>query len=54
LVREAADSPYVNVLAVNSGNETDPRVRALARVLTSQETRHFIEDRYQGAVFAAF
>lgn len=54
LVREAADSPYVNVLAVNSGKEADPRVLALARALTSQETRRFIEDRYQGAVFAAF
>ena len=54
LIREGADSPYVNVLAVNSGKETDPRVRALARALTSQETRRFIEDRYQGAVFAAF
>jgi len=54
LIREGPDSPYVNVLSVNSGKESDPRVRALARALTSPQTRRFIEDRYQGAVFPAF
>ena len=32
----------------------DPRVAKLAKVLNSDETRKFIEERYKGQVVAAF
>jgi D-methionine transport system substrate-binding protein len=49
LAVEGANSPYVNVLAVN-GKPDDPRIQALTRVLTGPEVRRFIEERYKGAV----
>ncbi|KUM71177.1 MetQ/NlpA family ABC transporter substrate-binding protein [Streptomyces sp. ISL-22] len=48
------DNPYGNFLAVKKGNEDDPRVRKLAKLLTSPEVKKFIEDKYDGAVVAAF
>ncbi len=49
LAVEGANSPYVNVLAVN-GKPSDPRIQALTRALTSPEVRRFIQERYKGAV----
>ncbi|SMF24279.1 MetQ/NlpA family ABC transporter substrate-binding protein [Streptomyces sp. Amel2xC10] len=55
LVAESAqDNPYANFLAVKKGNEDDPRVEKLAKLLTSPEVKKFIEDKYDGAVVAAF
>ncbi len=51
---EDKNSPYVNVLAVKKGNENDPRIQKLAKVLTSPEVKKFIEDKYKGAVVPAF
>ncbi|MGX1129348.1 D-methionine transport system substrate-binding protein [Streptomyces glaucescens] len=48
------DNPYGNFLAVKKGNEDDPRVRKLAKLLTSPEVKKFIDDEYDGAVVAAF
>ncbi len=48
------DNPYGNFLAVKKGDEDDPRVEKLAKLLTSPEVRKFIEDTYDGAVVAAF
>jgi D-methionine transport system substrate-binding protein len=48
------DNPYGNFLAVKKGDEGDPRVRELAKLLTSPEVKKFIEDKYDGAVVAAF
>ncbi|MCL8012616.1 MetQ/NlpA family ABC transporter substrate-binding protein [Streptomyces sp. AS02] len=48
------DNPYGNFLAVKKGNEDDPRVQKLAKLLTSPEVKKFIEDQYDGAVVAAF
>lgn len=48
------DNPYGNFLAVKKGNEDDPRVQKLAKLLTSPEVKKFIEDKYDGAVVAAF
>ncbi|MGW0944485.1 MetQ/NlpA family ABC transporter substrate-binding protein [Streptomyces sp. NPDC002623] len=55
LVAESAtDNPYANFLAVKKGDEDDPRVVKLAELLTSPEVKKFIEDKYDGAVVAAF
>ncbi|MFS8579237.1 MAG: MetQ/NlpA family ABC transporter substrate-binding protein [Novibacillus thermophilus] len=51
---EDKDSPYVNVLAVNEGDENNPGIQELADVLTSDEVRQFIEENYGGAVVPAF
>ncbi|MFE6164430.1 MetQ/NlpA family ABC transporter substrate-binding protein [Streptomyces sp. NPDC056486] len=55
LVAEPAkDNPYGNFLAVKKGDENDPRVKKLAKLLTSPEVKKFIDDKYDGAVVAAF
>ncbi|MDQ1039882.1 D-methionine transport system substrate-binding protein [Streptomyces sp. V3I8] len=55
LVLESADdNPYGNFLAVKKGNEDDPRVKKLAKLLTSPEVKKFIEDKYAGSVVASF
>ncbi|MER5177846.1 MetQ/NlpA family ABC transporter substrate-binding protein [Streptomyces sp. NPDC002896] len=55
LVLESADnSPYGNFLAVKDGNEDDPRVKKLAKLLTSDEVKKFIEDKYDGSVIPSF
>ncbi|WP_017594972.1 MetQ/NlpA family ABC transporter substrate-binding protein [Nocardiopsis potens] len=53
LVEELEGSPYVNVLAARSDNAGDPRVTALAELLTAPETVAFIEEEYAGSVIPA-
>lgn len=53
-LESAKNSPYGNFLAVKKGNEKDPRVVKLAKLLTSPEVKKFIEDKYQGSVVASF
>ncbi|MBJ7906861.1 MetQ/NlpA family ABC transporter substrate-binding protein [Streptomyces sp. NPDC004549] len=48
------NNPYGNFLAVKKGNEKDPRVKKLAKLLTSPEVKKFIEDKYQGSVIPSF
>ncbi|OIK00661.1 MetQ/NlpA family ABC transporter substrate-binding protein [Streptomyces colonosanans] len=50
----AKDNPYANILVVKKGNENDPRVKKLTKLLTSPEVKKFIEDKYEGAVVPAF
>ncbi|WP_413756374.1 MetQ/NlpA family ABC transporter substrate-binding protein [Streptomyces sp. MMBL 11-3] len=50
LLESAENNPYANLLAVKKGDEDDPRVKKLAKLLTSDEVRKFIEDKYQGSV----
>ncbi len=47
------DNPYVNILAVQSENIDDPRVKALVEVLKSDDVKDFINDTYQGSVIVA-
>ena len=58
IAKEEKDSlaaeTYANILCVKEGNEEDPAVQALIEVLTSDEIRTFIEDKYQGAVVPMF
>lgn len=55
LALEKADgNPYANIIAVKKGNEKDPRVEKLVKLLHSDEVKKFIEDSYQGAVIPAF
>ncbi|MEW1772501.1 MetQ/NlpA family ABC transporter substrate-binding protein [Streptomyces sp. NPDC086777] len=54
VLESAKNSPYGNFLAVEKGNEKDPRVKKLAKLLTSPEVKKFIEDKYQGSVIPSF
>ncbi|MGA5323036.1 MetQ/NlpA family ABC transporter substrate-binding protein [Streptomyces seoulensis] len=54
VLESAKNSPYGNFLAVKKGNENDPRVKKLAKLLTSPEVKKFIQDKYQGSVIPSF
>ena len=43
---EGGDSPYVNVIAVQSGNEDNPAVQALVEALKSDEVAQFVAENY--------
>ena len=43
---EGADSPYVNVIAVNEGNENDSKVQALVTALKGDKVREYVAERY--------
>jgi D-methionine transport system substrate-binding protein len=47
---EGADSPYVNIIAVRSGDENREDIKALLEVLRSKEIQDFIKKEYKGAV----
>ncbi|MET8473863.1 MetQ/NlpA family ABC transporter substrate-binding protein [Streptomyces sp. NPDC006422] len=48
------NNEYNNVLAVKDGNQDDPRVKKLAKLLTSPEVKKFIDDKYKGSVLPSF
>ncbi|MFD7625819.1 MetQ/NlpA family ABC transporter substrate-binding protein [Streptomyces sp. NPDC059851] len=52
-LEKAEGNPYANFLAVKAGNEKDPRIEKLARLLGSDEVKKFIEEKYQGSVVPA-
>ncbi|MET8245186.1 MetQ/NlpA family ABC transporter substrate-binding protein [Streptomyces sp. NPDC005202] len=54
VLESAKNNPYGNFLAVKKGNEKDPRVQKLAKLLTSPEVKKFIEDKYAGSVIPSF
>ncbi|SDZ24895.1 D-methionine transport system substrate-binding protein [Micromonospora pattaloongensis] len=49
-----ADNPYANLVVVRTGEENDPRVVKLEKLLHSAEVKKFIDEKYQGSVLAAF
>ncbi|MFJ8886077.1 MetQ/NlpA family ABC transporter substrate-binding protein [Streptomyces sp. NPDC102402] len=53
-LEKAEGNPYANILAVKEGNEEDPRVQKLAKLLNSDEVKKFIEDTYKGSIIPAF
>ncbi|MFD3520756.1 MetQ/NlpA family ABC transporter substrate-binding protein [Streptomyces sp. NPDC058653] len=54
-LEKTEDNPYANFLAVKEGNEKDPRVLKLAKLLNSPQVKKYIEDTYKnGAVLPAF
>ncbi|MEU1042726.1 MetQ/NlpA family ABC transporter substrate-binding protein [Streptomyces sp. NPDC005907] len=54
VLESAKNNPYGNFLAVKKGNEDDPRVKKLAKLLTSPEVKKYIEDKYAGSVLPSF
>jgi len=54
LVIEGADSPYVNIVAVQRGNENDSKIIALRNALLSPKVRDHINNTYNGGVAPVF
>lgn len=47
---EDKESPYVNIIAVRSGDEDNEGIKALVEVLRSQEIQDFILEEWNGAI----
>lgn len=54
LIIEKSDSPYVNILVSRPDNKDDEAIQKLAKALTTEKVRTFIEEKYDGAVVPAF
>ena len=46
LLVEGAESPYVNVIAVRSGSENEPKIQALVSALKGDTVKAYVADRY--------
>ncbi|MBW4837780.1 MAG: MetQ/NlpA family ABC transporter substrate-binding protein [Paenibacillaceae bacterium] len=51
---EDKDSPYTNILVARPDNKDSEAIQKLAKALTSDEVRTFINDTYQGALVPVF
>lgn len=54
IVTEGNDSPYVNIVAVKAENKDNENIKKLVKVMTSENCKKFIEEKYEGAVVPAF
>lgn len=54
LVVEDSSAPYANYLVSRADNKDNEAIQKLAKALTSDETKKFIEEQYKGAVIPAF
>jgi D-methionine transport system substrate-binding protein len=54
ILRENAEGPYVNVIAVRSEDRNEPWVAALVEAYQSDEIRDFVETTFNGAVLASW
>lgn len=50
---EDSESPYVNIIATQAGNEDSEAIKALVEVLTSKEIQDFILEEWDGSVVPA-
>ncbi|MNW40770.1 D-methionine-binding lipoprotein MetQ precursor [compost metagenome] len=51
---EDKDSPYTNILVARPDNKDSEAIQKLAKALTSDDVRKFIEDTYKGALVPVF
>lgn len=51
---EDKDSPYTNMLVARPDNKDSDAIQKLAKALTSDEVKTFIEETYEGALVPAF
>ena len=54
LVMEGSNSPYVNVVAVRSGDQDSEKIQTLKEIIQSESVKEFILEEYEGAVVPAF
>jgi D-methionine transport system substrate-binding protein len=53
-LEKGENNPYANLVVVRTGDENDPRIVKLEKLLHSPEVKKFIEDKYAGSVLPAF
>ena len=53
LFSEGDDSPYANIITTTEANKDNPAIVALVKALQSEDTRKYIEQKYNGAVIPA-
>lgn len=51
---ESKDSPYANIVTIRAGEASRPELQKLKAAVTSPDVKKFIEEKYKGAVLAAF
>lgn len=49
-----ASNTYPNIIVVKEGNEETAKTKALIKAVTSEETKAFIEEKWEGAVVPVF
>jgi D-methionine transport system substrate-binding protein len=54
IIMEGSDSPYVNVIAVQKGDEGSEKIKTLKKIIQSKKVKDFILNKYKGAVVPAF
>lgn len=54
LLIESKDSPYANVFAVHTGDETNETYKKIVSIYQSEPIRKFINNQFNGAVLPAF
>ena len=54
IVREAANSPYVNLIAVRDQDKNKPWVAKLVKAYQSDEVRKFVQVEFKGSVIPGF
>lgn len=54
LILEGAQSPYANILVVQSSKVDDENLQKLKNALQSQKVKDFIQEKYKGEIVPAF
>lgn len=54
IVKETGDSPYANIVVVRKGDTNREDIKALIDVLTTDEVKEFIQEKYGANVVPAF
>lgn len=51
---ESSNSPFVNIVAVRKEELDQPKIKALAKAMNSQQMKDFINQKYDGALIPSF
>lgn len=54
LIREGADSPYANVMAVRTEDKDKPEMKRLMESVQTPEMKQFVDEHFKGAALAAW
>ena len=54
IIIEDKDSPYTNIVVVRTGEEKKEKFIVLMEILQSEDTKKFIEEKYEGSIHPTF
>lgn len=54
LILEGSESPYVNIITIREGEESDPRFKKLVEAIKTEKVKEFIIKNYSGGVVPVF